>query len=927
MASKEPPRGFTAAEWLGVGLLLIVITSAVLLVAYRLNINYQQRQFAESISTVGKEIGVRMGETRAVVNSMLGVHYASLAQDGNELTTLANEFLKQSDFVSGIGRFVHVKDESRQDFEGSMAENGVYAFAVHNVDASGNIGIRARADDYNAITMAEPTSPTNTAALGIDLNTSQHFAGSIEKAIKSGQSFFTRVPGHWPIDAQLLIVSPSYLGRIPPADEIERKNQFEGGYWLAIDIENIDLSTFKFERNLTLSVMLRDASGQRTLLEKSVAGQDTILVFPSLYKPEPRHIEWRIGNSRLLFIAEPQHGIAIRSVLLTALALVVSLALMCTVFLFFHIKRVADFDRNRNLRTIYDQRERAEKTLNAIIDSVFTLDSEMRISHLNPAAQLTLGTDLQSAKGRCLNEIIDLEQLDDIESSGLEPPTFNLAAAMQKLPLSEKNDYNLALSSANADPISIKLTLSRTLDNDGAPSGFIIVMRDVSEEKRLHRQLEYQANHDPLTKSKNRFYFEKRLERLIESTKTGNRQHALCYIDLDQFKIVNDTCGHAAGDALLKELTGTIQSTIRPSDILARLGGDEFGLLLIDVTREQAEKRANQIFQFFQDCTFSYQNKAFAVRASIGFVLINEQSGSISDVMAAADIACYTAKDGGRNSIHYYSENNETMSQKHEEMKWLPALQKAIDDNSFRLLVQPIAKIHPQDQSYSIHHFEFLLRLVNAEGQETTPHQFIQAAERYDLMKDIDRWVISNAFKSISDLDASTPEQYFFAINLSGQSAADPTLLDFIEQQLQLHNVDPTLLCFELTETAAISHFSVALKLINEIRGMGSRVALDDFGSGLSSFGYLKKFPVDILKIDGQFVRDIHTNPIDREMVRALNQVAKAMQIETIAEFVESGEILNELMEIGIDYAQGYYIGKPCKLEEALQLTVLRNAA
>lgn len=357
---------------------------------------------------------------------------------------------------------------------------------------------------------------------------------------------------------------------------------------------------------------------------------------------------------------------------------------------------------------------------------------------------------------------------------------------------------------------------------------------------------------------------------------------------------------------------------VRDDDVLSRLGGDEFGLLMINVNRDEATRMSNRIYDFFQNYIFKHEDFAFSVTASIGVVHIDKSCANMKDVLAAADIACYSAKDNGRNSLSVYSKTDVGMAERSVELSWLPRLQKALQEDQFRLYLQPVASLLKTPSEQRITHFEFLLRLTDSDGKEMSPWQIIQAAERYDLMREIDKWVIRNALRTVSELQSGPGAQCSYSINLSGQSAADPSLKSFIATQMNAHQIDPSKIWFELTETAAISHFSVAVDLIKNIRSVGSKVALDDFGSGLSSFGYLKNLPVDIIKIDGQFVKEISHNPIDREMVRAIHQVGQSMNIVSVAEFVEDQATVEELLKIGVNYAQGYFIGKPQRIEDAI---------
>lgn len=497
---------------------------------------------------------------------------------------------------------------------------------------------------------------------------------------------------------------------------------------------------------------------------------------------------------------------------------------------------------------------------------------------------------------------------------------INLNVELTTLLHNGRAEFDVVPAGHSEEDFVYRMSLSTSRDPDSKVSGHVMVLRDISHEQRLTKKLAYQANFDALTGCTNRYFFEQSLDRLIEEMPSSELKHTLCYIDLDQFKIINDTCGHRAGDQLLIELTKNMQLLIREQDILSRLGGDEFGLIIVGVDNETATHVAERIYKFFQSFNFTDQGNTFSITASIGVVHIDTMCANSKDIMAAADIACYAAKDSGRNSMSVFSKNDENMAERSEELNWLPRLQTALKNDEFRLHVQAVASLDNNTDQLPVSHFEFLLRLANEDGSEVTPWQFIQAAERYDLMRDIDRWVICNALRIVAENSSGPGADCGFSINLSGQSAADPSLKSFIQEQIALHNVDPCRIWFELTETAAISHFSVAVDLIKNIRSTGAKVALDDFGSGLSSFGYLKNLPVDIIKIDGQFIKEIVKNPIDRQMVCAIHGVGQSMNIQTVAEFVEDQDIVDELKRIGVTYAQGYHIGKPMPVAQAMQL-------
>jgi diguanylate cyclase (GGDEF)-like protein len=413
-----------------------------------------------------------------------------------------------------------------------------------------------------------------------------------------------------------------------------------------------------------------------------------------------------------------------------------------------------------------------------------------------------------------------------------------------------------------------------------------------------------------LTGLYNRLKFEECLEEALLNVREEQRVHTLCYLDLDQFKLVNDTCGHIAGDELLRQLPDLFHKVLRSGDIVARLGGDEFGILLENCEIDRATMLADKIRQEIKEFRFVWEDKVFAIGVSIGVVGIDENITDISKIMSMADVACYAAKDSGRNRVHVYECSDELVSERHGEMHWTGRITRAMEEERFILYRQPIIGF----SSASHEHFEVLLRMVDEKGGIVPPGAFIPAAERYNLMTGIDRWVIREVFKLIADEHAANPHRQskkVVSINLSGDSLSDDGLYDYIISQKNEFNVSLNNVCFEITETVAISNLVKATALINELKQYGCRFSLDDFGSGLSSFAYLKNLPVNYLKIDGSFVKDVSRDPVDRAMVVSIQQMGSVMELDTIAEWVEDEETLNTLWEIGVDYVQGYHLGPP----------------
>ena len=437
---------------------------------------------------------------------------------------------------------------------------------------------------------------------------------------------------------------------------------------------------------------------------------------------------------------------------------------------------------------------------------------------------------------------------------------------------------------------------------------------EVKERQRAARELSHQALHDALTGLSNRRAFEQRLAKMLEAA-AGAAAQTLLYLDLDNFKVVNDTCGHAAGDELLRQLAELIAPKVRKDDLLARLGGDEFGILLEDCPEDNALRVARNLRSAINDFRFAWQEHRFAVSASIGLVPIQPGLDTMASALGAADIACHAAKEQGGNRIHVHQPGDSELARRQGEMQWVPRLQQALLENRLMLFYQPIVHLAEPERI----HGEILVRLRMPDGSLVMPSAFIPAAERYHQMQQIDRWIVGNSFEAIKALRDVAPVRPCVSINLSGQSIGDADFLEYVERQAQQTGVPLDCVCFEVTETAAIGNVGAARRFFTALKRRGCRFALDDFGSGLSSFAYLKTLPVDFLKIDGCFVRHLAEDPIDYAMVEAINRIGHVMGIETIAEFVEDEPILSRLRAIGVDYGQGYGLGKPMPFGEFLR--------
>ncbi len=556
-------------------------------------------------------------------------------------------------------------------------------------------------------------------------------------------------------------------------------------------------------------------------------------------------------------------------------------------------------DRKQTEFTLNAQREMADLTLGSIGDGVLTTDVQGRVQSINRVGQQLTGWSNDDAFGLPVDRVFRI--VDETSDTPFENPVLKCLRLNQTVAVSNRS----ALISRNGHRVAIEDTAAPIRNAGGETLGAVIVFHDVSHERQLRHELSWQASHDALTGLINRREFEFQVAAALASAKADRNTHALLYLDLDQFKIVNDTCGHAAGDVLLQHLANLLQSHMRDSDVLARLGGDELGVLLLNCPLRQALALAEKLRETIKDYRFVWNRNTFEIGVSIGLVAVDEDSKSTSDLLSAADQACYVAKEQGRNRVHQYQETDQILAKRHGEILWVSRLTEAFEKDRFTLLVQPIDSLN----GTTTRHAEVLLRLQGADGVMVLPGAFIPAAERYDLMISIDRWVIESVCRHMAlHPQEGAPGDSVLAINLSGVSLNDDQLHDFVMACFARHGTPPERVCFEITETAAVANLSKAREFMMRLQKCGVKFSLDDFGSGLSSFAYLKSLPVDFLKIDGLFVRDIATNDINRAMVSAINEVGHVMGIKTIAEFVESPEVLRTVKAIGIDFAQGFAI-------------------
>ncbi|MEG4210604.1 EAL domain-containing protein [Microcoleus sp. S13_B4] len=559
--------------------------------------------------------------------------------------------------------------------------------------------------------------------------------------------------------------------------------------------------------------------------------------------------------------------------------------------------------RQRLEESLFSEKELAQVTLQSIGDAVITTDAQGKVRYFNPIAERLTGWKTHEVQGVHFSTVFLI--VDSVTREPVENP-INQALLEQRI-VTLANNTILIAHDGTEYPIADSAAPIR--DRQGQIIGAVIVFHDVTESRYLSRQLSWEASHDALTGLINRRRFEQHLVEAIASVKDSNYQHALCYLDLDQFKVVNDTVGHIAGDELLRQITGLIQQGVRANDMLARLGGDEFGILLTQCSLSQATQIAENLKDLVHQFRFIWNGKTFIIGVSIGVVAIDQTSQDLRELLGAADAACYAAKARGRNCVHIYRLDDGELIKQRGERQLVSKISRALETNSFCLYYQKIVSITSKPL---VEHYEILLRMLDENGQLVSPNEFIPAAERYGLITEIDCWVIENFFSNYHNLpERDVQSTGLYTINLSGASISNNQFLMFLIKQFPRYQVPPESIGFEITETAAIANFEQARYFISELKKIGCRFALDDFGSGLSSFAYLMNLPVDYLKIDGAFVKNISHNLISQALVEGFNRIAHAMNLQTIAEFVEDETILEKLREIGVDYAQGYGIARP----------------
>jgi diguanylate cyclase (GGDEF)-like protein/PAS domain S-box-containing protein len=547
--------------------------------------------------------------------------------------------------------------------------------------------------------------------------------------------------------------------------------------------------------------------------------------------------------------------------------------------------------------------EPQQLALESLAEAIIATDKEGRITFMNPAAEQLTSNEAGASRGKLLEEVISL--VDETDRRILSDPVRQALTSGAAVNLSRRA---LLLSRTNGAERSIELTASPMRNAAKELIGAVVMLHDITELRGLARQMSYQATHDALTGLVNRHEFERRVQESIDSGHRGDGQHVLCYLDLDHFKLVNDTSGHLAGDSMLREVAKLLRDAVRDSDTVGRLGGDEFGTLLIGCPLDKARQIADDLCRAVSEYRFVWKDKIFNIGVSVGLVEISRESGTLEELLAAADTACYVAKKQGSGRVVVYSARDEALARHTGEIQWLQRLQSALKENRFHLYHQVIVAAHDEDGGPAM---EVLVRLQDESGHELAPAEFMRAAERYRLMGLVDRWVVQTTLAALGRGAIAVPSNRSVAINISGQTLGDLQFLEFVVECFDSTGAAPAQVCFEITENAVIANLDHARRFVGVLHGLGCQFALDDFGSGLGSFSNLKNLPLDYLKIDGSFMRNLARDTVNQAMVTAMIELARTLNFKVIAEQVEDSSSVETARRMGVDYLQGYAIGRP----------------
>lgn len=874
-------------------------------------------EFNRQASDFYDVVNQRMTGNQAVLAGLVALHRAAEETDYDQLSLYAAEMLNSYPHIHSVEYLQRVNRDGRATFEEQMRDRGYAGFRIWRPADSGR-GHAAAADSafHFPVVFVEPFDPMHVQVLGEDVYAVPALRGALVHAIEDG-----RPAASGPVRLSggvrgYVVFQAVYTGRRVPASVEERRRQATQIVALAVGADRLLAPVHPLGRHVRVRLVpvSAPAGGPASGFVLGADRRSGVWLFPAF------RFERRIEEAGQPFVLKLEQAPGWNQVHPSGLLVLAALGVLVTGLLLqvANVRRRSAQIRQHAQEAIFRERERAEVTLYSIADAVITTDMQSRIEFLNPVAERLTGWRARDARGRDVQDVLSI--IDEDHGQPLDNPV----PSCLREGVTIKPSGDLCLVSRTGRKYSVTASVAPIRDHDSMIIGAALVLQDVGQAREMARRLSYQATHDDLTGLYSRREFERRVTGAIDraSDRAGNA--VLCYMDLDQFKVVNDTCGHIAGDGMLKEVAAVLLPHVGEHDILARLGGDEFGLLLQDCTLPDAVLVVEQLIDAVKRFRFDWDGKTFETAVSIGLVPITRDYHSLTEVMSFADSACYLAKEKGGSRYHVYKADDDALIRRQGEMQWVHRITQAYSEKRFVLYAQEIVPL--QGDKTGPRHYEILLRMLDERGELVLPMEYIRAAERYNMMADLDRWVVHNAFGLINDYlqkkraDPSLPAKRF-AVNLSGQSLGDERTREFVAEQFDRYPDLPKAMIFEITETAAVSNLAQAEQFISGFRQLGCSFSLDDFGSGFSSFAHLKNLTVDYLKIDGAFVREMDYNPVDFAMVGSINHIGHVIGIRTIAEYVESRSIRDKLAEIGVDYGQGNWLCEPKPLSDVVAET------
>ncbi|HHI76520.1 MAG TPA: EAL domain-containing protein [Gammaproteobacteria bacterium] len=872
-------------RWRALAFLLPLLATVWLLLAQR--IEEHREAFDEALQAAVLVLERQHVNSLAMLDAMASSYQAMSEFDASRLSALAGSMQHANAGLRLVAYADWLREEEIVPFVARMHADGYPTFRVRGSGphalADGRLG-------RLTIRFVEPGSPRLMGLLGLDVIRTGDDLGLIRRLVAANQGAV--LPGWTPqprFAPLVFYARPVYRGFFPPDDPAQRLVQFDGLFLFGIDP----------------SPLLRDMAQD--------AGFPTLRLLPARDMPRVEGHEWVLdgqglglmlrdrrpvlGGARWLVAEQRLSAVGLLGVAPLWMGLAAGLLGLLLVALWQdHLQ--AQLAMQRKQAELDEERRRAEGAMRSISDGVLMLDEGYRLRYLNRVAAQMLGAEAEQLADRPVTEVLELIEVHH------QTPVPDLREYLKRMSRGEPVP-DVLLNSRHHDPIPVNLRVSHLEGHEHG--GLVVAIRDNSEEHALTSRLAYQASHDPLTGLLNRTAFEQRVREAIQLAAEKGLFHALVFIDLDRFKLINDAHGHEAGDRMLKLVAEVLGNSLRDKDQVGRMGGDEFAVLLrtpdLDVARELAERIRSRL----ESMRFLWNGQAMDLHASLGVVAIDATSGTYEDLMKNADLACHAAKEAGRNTVHVFQPDDRAVGEHRRQIQWLPRLREALEKDQFVLHRQAIwpARGHAGTPAM----FEFLLRLRDGE-EDLPPGLFLPAAERYDMMREIDRHVIGLAMEAMGDPECMPPGSVC-TVNLSGQSLTDESLVDHILNLAELHEVDPGRVCFEITETAAISSLEVARQLAGALRGRGFRLMLDDFGAGMSSLGYLHSLQVDFIKIDGQFVRNAVSDPLSAVSVRMICEIARVLGVETVAEMIEDNATVLAMRDYGVDYLQGFHLSRP----------------